>query len=94
MRHDNNELIWNFANVQKEIIPYPKHGKYNDGEREGMEDEAVESVVAEVEKPWHEDGDAAVQAADDESRCAKVVGSELCWLKLASHQPHEKYCYG
>ena len=23
--HDNKELIWDFENVQKDVIPYPKH---------------------------------------------------------------------
>ena len=55
-------MIWTFENVQKEIIPYPKHGKY-DAEPEGMEDEAVESVVAEHENAWEEDGDEASEEA-------------------------------
>ena len=47
-RHERGELIWNYENVQKEIIPYPPRGK-DDAEPEGMEDGAVESVVAETE---------------------------------------------
>jgi len=68
-RHEGKELIWNFENVQKKIIPYPKRGKY-DAEPEGMEDEAVESVVAEHENPWEEDDDdvedAAAEAIDSD----------------------------
>ena len=68
-RHDDKELIWNFENVQKEVIPYPKHGKY-DAEPEGIEDEAVESVVAEHEKLWEEDIDG------EESAAAAEIGSD------------------
>ena len=68
-RHDDKELIWSFENVQKEVIPYPKHGKY-DAEPEGMEDEAVESVVAEHERLWEEDSDAEERAA------AAEIGSD------------------
>ena len=48
-RYDDGDLIWSYENVQKEVLSYPKHGKY-DAEPEGMEDEAVASVVAEDEK--------------------------------------------
>ena len=66
-RYDAGNLKWNYENVQKEVIPYPKHGKY-DHEPEGMEDEAVESAVAEEEKPWEEeesDADVAASEAED-----------------------------
>ena len=71
VRHDNGSLIWNYENVQKEIIPYPKRGKYDEGEPEGMEDEAVPAVVAANESPWFEDGaaemeDAALEALDSD----------------------------
>ena len=72
-RHDDKELIWNFENAQKEILPYPKHGKY-DAEPEGMEDEAVESVVAEHEKLWEEDSDAEESAA-----AAEIDSDEEPW---------------
>ena len=49
-RFEKGELIWNFENIQREIIAYPKHGRNDKGEPEGMEDEAVESVVAEDDK--------------------------------------------
>ena len=74
-RRDNGLLKWTFENVQNEIIPYPKRGKYDEGEPEGMEDEAPLSAVAEHEKPWEEDGDdvvedAAANASDmDEEPC-------------------------
>ena len=58
--HDAKELIWTFENVQKEIIPHSKHGKY-DAEPRGMEDEAVESVVAEHETLWEEDSRSSTQ---------------------------------
>ena len=34
-RHDAKELIWDFENVQKEVIPYPQHGKYKRARRNG-----------------------------------------------------------
>ena len=63
-------MIWNYANVQKEIIPYPKYGRF-DAEPEGMEDEAVESVGPEHERLWENDSDgaedeAAAEIASDE----------------------------
>ena len=72
VRYDNGDLIWNYENVQKEIIPYPPRGKFDEGEPEGMEDEAVESVVAEHENPWEEDGvdvgeDAAASDIDSDA---------------------------
>ena len=69
-RHQDKELMWNFENIQKAVIPYPKHGKY-DAEPEGMEDETVPSVVAENETPWVED-DVAESDADE---AASEVGS-------------------
>ena len=76
-RHDDKTLIWNFENVQREIAPYPAHGRY-DAEPEGMEDEYVpsavaeESAVAEDEELWDRDSDrtesdfAAAPATDEE----------------------------
>ena len=46
---------------------YPKRGQYDEGEPEGMEDEAVEAVVAANESLSYEDGDADVQDAAAEA---------------------------
>ena len=61
-RHHAKELIWNFENVQREIIRYPKRGKH-DAEPEGMEDEPADSVDGESEKHWEENSDAEEDAS-------------------------------